>query len=678
MTDSEGTPDIYEKIIEKLKEAGPGVVLDEAIEESLSPDWRAESPNNPADSSSATVLDQPRQQPGYVPRIGEVVLFVRKLEDGQTLAWDRHTFRHVDMASQTWLDQPKWEAGVITQMPQDPISELDLTSLDGNKSRALMYSGFRIEPLPEPGASKKPFSKQHKLVPLHLIRPMALWRECLSGVPEGDWHSTITHALMIASSFCVVGRHRFRGEWPNATVFARAMYLGSELINVGDTVRLLTKESRHQKDVTDVMTITAIRLRLVNLHFEDDKNAPEPPALPYQTCLHLSGVVHTLKPLRSFDGGKSVASTRLDVGALPQDYPDGNWYHYSDPSQPGARVEVPFHRVLGRSFENVAFQKWFTIPEGLGAFAAPVSSSQTVNTGNTVVSEDTKSLSRGLKGVLEARKYSRQHDPRLLSAGWLWLWADTRVQQLDLHEVNGHAVGPKDPLRTRSQVKQWHQALKGLGGETKALEVHHAAKVQAMNQDRAKLRNTPHSMMTSSAPIDVDAEYIQDDEEMDTGSMGDGEGDNVGSDGEGSAISEEEDSMSSGREVIVVDDNRSSGGDESAGRGPEDHADGGEMNLDPKHDGNADDSAAESSDDVEMGTGPDPKRDGNANDSAAGSSDDVEMWTGFDPAPVVPRIRSAADGMSSSDSEDEDRLVGDKSVGQLFASMRSGPNAEPE
>lgn len=482
--DAEGTPDVYETMITKLKEAEPGQTIDMLIEEHMSPDWRS------GISMTKDLFKDWQQLPHYVPRLGETVLFIRTNDSDDTSTAGKQ------------LDERKWEAGVITQMPKESISEEDLFS-DVGKEQGVNYSGFRVEPLSDPGTDNKPYASQHKYVPLHLIRPFVFWRDCLKDLPETDWHPTIWHALTVMSSLCVVGRYRFRGVWPNATVFCQGVYIGSELITVGDVVSLLPRPHEQTGGVvTDVMEVTAIRLRFVNLDLEDDDMWPDP-AVPYQTSLHISGRVYTLDPSRSFDGvGSSPIDPTLNI-TLSRLSESGLWYHYSDPSKSTVRIEVPYTRILSRCFDSAASGKRST----------PATLSK--------AKEREFDISTGLKGLVDARQYSQEHDKRIKrEEGRSWFWADTRTEQLDLHEVNGRFVGEKRE-RAPQDLRKWRAALKALDGKKGAVEALQAAKKEEEKVERKSSRFTSsaYSMVAASRQHATESPVTTDAENLGTGSQ---------------------------------------------------------------------------------------------------------------------------------------------------------------
>ncbi|KAK5744223.1 hypothetical protein LTR17_002253 [Elasticomyces elasticus] len=466
--DGEGVPDAIRALLDKLKDEGVDGKVDEAIFEHLSPDWRT------GHTALMKTLREWADLPTYEPRVGELVLFVRHLHPHESLAWDKsaQTWRVLDTTTNSWVSSkaPKWEAGVVTQMPTEAITDEDLAGVPESKTNSVTSAGFRVEPLPKVRSMTKSLTRQHKYVPLHALRPLALWKDCLNGVAEVDYHQTIGHALSVASGVCILGRYHFKGTWPEATIFAQGMYLGAESVVVGDVVRLQNKEpgSAYEKErVTDVMVVTAMKVRIVNLDEAGDDDYDE--GRPYTTCTHVSGRLFTLDPARSFDGvGKVPISANSPT--LPQGLAGiGTWYHVTDPAKVKARIEVPFTRIIGRCFGDAALEAWFTPPDNVAATA----SFQAVNSAPAlkVNGVDTENISRGLAGTVEARDYSVKHDDRIdKDAGKTWFWADSRVEMLDVQEVNSVFVGQKDEQQRKSQMGEWKNALQVIDGR-KAVHV---------------------------------------------------------------------------------------------------------------------------------------------------------------------------------------------------------------
>lgn len=548
--DTEGIPDLYRAIIDRVKAAAPESIGPEPIADLQSPDWRT------SHEQLQDLLGQWQQQPSYMPRIGELVLFTRSLsvDVDECIAWDplSQTLRRVDLTTKTWLDRPRWEVGVVTQLPTEPVTEEDLTDAS-HKKQSVNYSGFRVELLSDPGAEKG--HSQYKFVPLHAIRPFTYWRDCLSKDRGKDkWSPTINHALTVASSLCLVGKYSFLATWPSVTIFFRALYLGPELIMVGDVVRLTPKDN--QKDtVTDVVVVSSIRFKIVNLDQATDDDYDDKEF--YNVCVHICGKAYTQDPKRSFDGlaKAPVRSEEESVPSILSDYgSQGKWYHLTDPKESKAKLEVPYTRLLGKCLPKSALQQWFSTPEGMSAPTA----FQPVAEGGKKPAD----VSHGLKAVREARKYSLEHDSRI-KTGQNWFWAETRIEQLELHEVNGKYVGDKG--RTKKQVNAWRQALKVLDGKQGSLDNYHAARAQREQEQRNEAPTIApgYGMMASAVQIDsaTDGETVEagnNDEDMlgeDGASSG---GVNAGgvTEGDDAMIldhEEQEDSSGRPRETEVID-----------------------------------------------------------------------------------------------------------------------------
>ena len=486
--DEDGTTDIFRTLLDELKTTDG--VVDRKIVESMSPDWRV------GNDLLKELLGEWSRLYRFVPRVGELVLFVRDLKPEEGLAWDStlQTWRKTAPGVDHLLDRPQWEAGVVTQMPLQRVDESDLAAAPATKSN-VVNSGFRIEPLSKPGGDDKSNSRQHRYVPLHGIRPLIYWQNCLFGLPEEEYHQTVSYALTATNTFCVLGRDRFKGvrdevTGPEATIFCRGAYIGSELILTGDTVRLLPNQDEQKVDeVTDILVVTAIKLRLVNIDEAGNDDWDE--GRPYTVCLQISGKAFTLDRKRSFDGvGKLPIPP--DSKLLPpglQGY--GQWYHVTDPQQSKARLAVPYTRIFSRVRESTAYESWFQTPDSaVQPFRKPAKTAE---------------LKRGAPGMWRAREYAYHNDPRIdKAAGKSWFWADTRTEALDLHEVNNRFVGPKDQTRTSEQMKAWRKALAALDGSKAGMAEYHAERLKREKEsakEKAELAVGSYGMVGAAVTL---------------------------------------------------------------------------------------------------------------------------------------------------------------------------------
>lgn len=408
--DEEGTPDVYRNLIDKLKRRG---AIDEAIEEPLSLDWRGEQEIN------LKLRQDWKDNEQWLPRNGEVVLFVRHLPDNVDIVQDEATgiFELYNQHIEGFVGEPMWEAGLIGETPIKAASIDDDIDLNRGEESNVMYSGVRVEPLPSLHDSNKSMSKQCKRVPLRQIRPMVLWKEILYGLSVEDQHSTVRNALAIASTLSLVSRHRFRGTWPNASVYCHALYIGFELLAVGDTVRFLPNSKSGQVQCTDIMVINSIRLKWTNLDRASDNDYDE--GHPYNSEIWVYGCAYTSDQTRS---NKQWLSTKnIETPKAAKDYSD--WYPLHHPSK---ELALPFSRILGRLYERRAMAFFL----------------------NSEPDEDMLGVDVGREGLVEARVFAREHDPRIpeqLNA--TWYWGDSRADALDLQTINGHETSKYDPDR---------------------------------------------------------------------------------------------------------------------------------------------------------------------------------------------------------------------------------------
>ena len=181
-----------------------------------------------------------------------------------------------------------WSSSGEALALQDVLSET-------KKQLHVNYSGFRVEPLPDPNGDDKTLSKKTHYVPAHHIRPFVFWQDFMKGIPQAEWHPTILHALKVSSSVSLIEKKHLRGKWPNATIFCRGIYLGAEFLSVGDAVRLMP--DNNDKVVTDVVHITAVKYQLSNLDKANGDDNDE--GHPYDSTILVTGKGYTMDRSKS-------------------------------------------------------------------------------------------------------------------------------------------------------------------------------------------------------------------------------------------------------------------------------------------------------------------------------------------------------------------------------------------
>ncbi|KAJ9657762.1 hypothetical protein H2201_008075 [Coniosporium apollinis] len=458
-TDDEGNPDVYRNLIDKLKGEGR---VDESIQEIMSMDWRAERKSLPA------FLNKVSKQPMWMPRVAEVVLFVRKIQQDEEICYDKATkeFRVFNEKLGKFTSHPRWEAGVVGQTAAEDVSIEDLVT-EPRKEYQVNYSGFRVEPLPDPNSEDKSLSKQYKYVPLHYTRPFIFWQEYLKGIPEDKWHPTIKHAFTAMSSFSLLEKFHFKGQWPIAAMSCKGIYIGSELIFIGDTVRLTP--TTPEAPVTDVLKITSIKLHFSNLDLASSDDNDE--GRPYNTTVHITGKAYTTDPSRAAPS-LSKASIDPSSGLLPSCLDDSqDWYHLHDPSK---FWRVPFNRILGRCFEPEALLLW--LPTTMSAASSHSSASSSPATLTTAATTTPAHLTAGLSGTLHARHFATKHDRRIPHEdGKSWFWADHRAEALDLETLNGVELARVDENRDPKTWRALIRVMERVADERDRAEVKRAA-----------------------------------------------------------------------------------------------------------------------------------------------------------------------------------------------------------
>jgi len=415
--DEEDVRDTIRDLIDRLKRQGQ---LDEEITETMSMDWRAER------SLLPELLHNIEARGSWVPRSAELVLFVREVDGEICRDESVKEYKVFNEQSQKFVGYPKWEAGVVGQVAEESLKLQDLTQ-EQKKDRSLAYSGFRVEPYPDPNGTDKHLTKRHVYVPLHRIRPLACWAEFMKGIPKEDWHPTIQNSLTVMSSMSIFGKYHFKGTWPSATISCRGLYIGAEMICGGDFVRLLPNNG---DTVADVLHVNSIKIKLTNLDKASDDDNDD--GHPYNTAVYLSGKAFTLDERRAWNG--SVLSRQEILRLLPGLDGYGKWHYLHDPDK---GLQVPYSRVLGRCFEAEPMLIWFPAAE------------------DGIKPE----LGKGLQGVLQARRYSAEHDKRILP-GKSWYWGDTRAESLDIETLNSASVSTYDGTRDEEQLFTWQIAMK--------------------------------------------------------------------------------------------------------------------------------------------------------------------------------------------------------------------------
>ncbi|KAL8733020.1 MAG: hypothetical protein Q9166_002418 [cf. Caloplaca sp. 2 TL-2023] len=515
--DEEGTPDVYQSFFTLLKNEGS---LSRSIEERASLDWRAERPL--VDNLSKKILNQP----SFIPRNGEVVLYLRPLPPNIQLRQDPKTqhFFLLDTQNNHSAGAPQWLAGLITQVPLKTPAHVSLNPPSAIRSKetnheidtpSLNLSGFRIEPLPSPNSSDKNLSKQHTYIPLHLIRPLAFWQSLLKGTPESSWHVSIHNALTASATVSLIDRYNFVGRWPNAKIYSRGLFVGAESYWLGDTIRLLFESSPSLKHSSTLDLNTTVVMEIKQIITSFYNLAPEPSndrIVTGNRCdmitITLQGFVYTSKIEASSSRVRVRASEQSN---LMRDFPT-EWYHIA---QPNDVHYASFSNIHSRLYDFAAMESYFP--------ALPAAA---------LLNFDATG-----EAITQARAVAAATDERILDTipSKRWFWAEHRAEALDLETINGLEVGNCD---TERQPKVWREVLSVVDGRKERVDKNIASDVNG---------NGVGGMV--EGPEDDD-----DDDDDDEGEEEEDEGEGVEDEGNGEEEESSDDVLSGNKRASAADE----------------------------------------------------------------------------------------------------------------------------
>ncbi|KAL8872476.1 MAG: hypothetical protein Q9174_001906, partial [Haloplaca sp. 1 TL-2023] len=394
--DEEGTPDVFRSLFTLLKNEGR---VTRQIEERASLDWRAERPLVDGFVSKVS------KQPSFIPRQGEIVLYVRPSSPPFELHQEPSSghIKTYDPLLEEFLDYPNWLAGLVIQVPDSSLKTSDLSpslhpeTASGTK-KSVNLNGFRIEPLPSPNSQDKNVSKQHTYVPLHLIRPFCFWQTCLQGIPETEWHESIHNALTCSATVSLIDRHTFWGDWPDAEISSRGIYIGAESYWIGDTIRLASS-----LDPTDTTLTLVIRIQNIITTFKNLKPEADGSTVTGNRCEEIS--ISIIGPVYTVDAAPTThhpEASLQDLTAPMRSYAKSNGAPWTFFDRQGGTLATGFSTVFSRLYEEDAMRTWFPC----------LPPSQYIHLGKT--------------DIHHARTIAAATDERIVDSpdGRVWFWGD--------------------------------------------------------------------------------------------------------------------------------------------------------------------------------------------------------------------------------------------------------------
>ena len=445
-----------------------------------------------------------KKLPAWVPRPGEIVLFVRRIEPNYIISFDEHTqqYRVQNQTSGKFFGVPSWQAGVVTQSAEEAVDFDDLVQEPPSKQYDENYSGFRVETLPDPNNYNTSMSKQYQYIPLHYIRPFVFWKELLARIPREKLHASIKCAFLATVTVSVLDRQHFDGHWPEAAIYSGGIYIGAELLLPGDFVRIAQPMSKNAR--VDVLHLRSVRVMirgLVRAHENGTKTHQ-------QSAIELIGVPWTQDP---------QASSRKDSQHLSEVPTSLEGYdHVFYPSTSSKKLLcVPFSHAIGRCMDAKAQQLWLPPPSSGGVDAAPL-------------------IQAGFDGIIAARAFARAKDSRLLRRRRKWFWADCRAEALGLRSINGFDVPVLDAAHPSEPVSRQPKAALARADHSSLIRTGLEAAVDQKEDDQTAHEAEPTSARKRSRSFaegqsgDAKADSrvaisLSSDDDEDDGSEGDDE-----------------------------------------------------------------------------------------------------------------------------------------------------------
>lgn len=411
--DEDGSPNIIDRLLLQAKQ---GQHMNMAITEPHSMHWLLEKEV----AGLPAYLKSIPSNKLWTPRLGEIVLIARNVSEEQLVKFDEEAaVSKIWDPVLGWVGMPNWEAAVVTQVDSRAMNANLLDqNLRTNVDNADV-DGFRVEPMSEVGNSNKAWSTRYRYVNHFHMRHFSLWKELLNGADvNSECHPTIRYALTAMSSLSVVDRYHFSSNGLEARVYCKGIYVGAEFIVKNDLVRFISPLHKNSvgKDV--------IWIKQIYVSYNIDRE-------PSPGSVHIEGVAYTTDPAHA----SGEFQRPIPAESLPwlpmRDY--GLWYKM----QNGAPICVPYNSLLTRLVEGIYSASIVGKPSL--AKVAHGGGAHHLGQKNHVVN-----ITYGVDGVLAGREYSSQHDVRInRTEGHTWYLGEDRVDQLDLHLINGQDVGEK-------------------------------------------------------------------------------------------------------------------------------------------------------------------------------------------------------------------------------------------
>ncbi len=408
--------------------------------------------------------------PSFEARAGELVLYLAG--GGGDDDDDDHN------GQQQWW----WEAGVVATRPvhgmrptADDLLPLPLPAPGSPGSTKMMTTttmmmtssdaSFTVEMAVDPaaGADKTPSFRSAYRHVRHL-RPLAYYGEVLAGVPREHWHASVHNALKAMASQAPSCKRRYRGKYPFASVLCQGMWVGSELIVVGDAIRVRLggggsgsnnhtnnnnengdgeeHDDNDDDDDVGVMVVDRIsvdvvfkdhdgRFREAGTQFSGPIFCARPNAYSAE-AVDVGGPEWAQLPVSMRATSAATASATATEASVATTAATATTTWYRTHARDATGI-VPIDSVVGRYYEPFAVEAW------LGRPPRPTD---------------------GLAAIMAARDWASAQETRAPKIGGRWYRAEHRQQQLGLerfHRLPVKRGGPVEGISGGMQRRMLEQ-----------------------------------------------------------------------------------------------------------------------------------------------------------------------------------------------------------------------------
>ncbi|MCJ1404318.1 hypothetical protein MMC11_007543 [Xylographa trunciseda] len=407
-------------------------------------DIQMRDPHSQETRAVNAIFNRPFREPSWVPRHNEIVLWCREPR-GKWILDATTTMFVFEPAPEEDLRANKWMAGVVTARALMLPELQELASMPMHPwyylrrfvTRNIIRDTYLIEPVLDPWVQRpSPFLPGNQAdtafvppvqiqVPISQIRPFNHFehvlhdRDRLAGYLGKPFHASIDHAFKLMATFSIASRIHFKGVWPDAKFYAKGIYLGAELIVIGDAVQVQPKYWFSSSYKSFVLHLTDITVEYQGIPKPQNRingktcDGVDTWHIKYETSYDVGVYFYGYRYSHHDDeGGALVKRGERDLPSAMRG--DTKWYYMEAKDM---KVKVRLEDIVGRIYEEKADTAWH---------------------GRT----ETPYYYRGRSSILERRWWARNNDPRIaINDGQDFFWANTHIEGLGVESLTHLPVG---------------------------------------------------------------------------------------------------------------------------------------------------------------------------------------------------------------------------------------------